>query len=131
MLTWIKALDRVLKGEATRPSSLRGGRIDLGVLSRTDQVWTSDNTDPVDRIGIQAGFSHAYPATAMAAWATDSPNPITHRETPLRFRFHVAMAGALGIGGNLSEWSEAELTEAAPRPTAVSVRTRPATCSAV
>src|SRR3954469_9418168 len=29
MLTWIKALDRVLKGEATRPSALRGGRIDL------------------------------------------------------------------------------------------------------
>jgi hypothetical protein len=31
MLTWIKALDRVLKGEATRPTSLRGGRIDLPV----------------------------------------------------------------------------------------------------
>lgn len=29
MLQWIKALDRVLKGEATRPAALRGGTIDL------------------------------------------------------------------------------------------------------
>lgn len=29
MLRWIKALDRVLKGEATRPEALRGGKIDL------------------------------------------------------------------------------------------------------
>ncbi|WP_086829315.1 alpha-galactosidase, partial [Streptomyces sp. NRRL B-24572] len=27
-----------------------GGRVDLGMLARTDQAWTSDNTDPVDRI---------------------------------------------------------------------------------
>ncbi|MBS2536612.1 alpha-galactosidase [Catenulispora sp. NF23] len=90
-----------------------GGRIDLGMLARVDQVWTSDNTDPVDRIEIQAGYGQVYPAAAMAAWASDSPSPITFRETPLRFRFHVAMAGALGIGGNLTEWSEAELAEAA------------------
>src|SRR4051794_10891848 len=31
MLTWIKALDRVLKGEATRPAAVRGGRLDLPV----------------------------------------------------------------------------------------------------
>lgn len=90
-----------------------GGRVDLGILARTDQVWTSDNTDPVDRIGIQAGFGQLYPAAAMGAWVTDSPNPMTSRETPLRFRFHVAMAGALGIGGNLAEWSQEELEEAA------------------
>lgn len=90
-----------------------GGRVDLGMLARVDQVWTSDNTDAVDRIGIQAGFGQVYPATAMVAWVTDSPNPLTSRETPLRFRFHVAMAGALGIGGKLTEWSESELAEAA------------------
>jgi alpha-galactosidase len=90
-----------------------GARIDLGMLARVDQVWTSDNTDPVDRIGIQEGFGQVYPAAAMAAWASDSPSPITFRETPLRFRFHVAMAGALGIGGNLTTWSEEEIAEAA------------------
>ncbi|BAL88210.1 putative alpha-galactosidase [Actinoplanes missouriensis 431] len=90
-----------------------GGRADLGILARTDQVWTSDNTDPVDRIGIQHGFSQLFPAQVMGAWVTDSPNVATARRTPLRFRFHVAMAGALGIGGDLTTWSEDELKEAA------------------
>ncbi|HEU5111439.1 MAG TPA: alpha-galactosidase, partial [Micromonosporaceae bacterium] len=82
-----------------------GGRADLGVLARADQVWTSDNTDPVDRLTIQHGFSQVYPARVMAAWVTDSPNAITARSTPLRFRFHVAMAGALGLGGDLRAWT--------------------------
>ncbi|RAK26191.1 alpha-galactosidase [Actinoplanes lutulentus] len=90
-----------------------GGRADLGILARTDQVWTSDNTDPVDRIGIQDGFSQLFPAQVMGAWVTDSPNVATARRTPLRFRFHVAMAGALGIGGDLTTWPETELKEAA------------------
>jgi alpha-galactosidase len=90
-----------------------GGRVDLGILARTDQAWPSDNTDPVDRIGIHHGFGQLFPAQAMAAWVTDSPNPATGRCTPLRFRFHVAMAGALGLGGNLMSWSDEELEEAA------------------
>jgi len=89
-----------------------GGRADLGILARTDQVWTSDNTDPVDRIGIQHGFGQLFPAQVMGAWATDSPNTTTARAMPLRFRFHVAMAGALGVGGDLTAWTEDELKEA-------------------
>jgi len=49
----------------------------------------------------------------MAAWVTDSPNVTTERATPIRFRFHVAMAGALGIGGDLTAWTEDDLREAA------------------
>jgi alpha-galactosidase len=90
-----------------------GGRTDLGILAYTDQVWTSDNTDAADRIAIQHGYSQIYPAQTMAAWVTDCPNPFTARTTPLRFRFHVAMAGALGVGGNLSEWSAQDRTLAA------------------
>jgi alpha-galactosidase len=90
-----------------------GGRVDLGILRRVDQVWTSDNTDAWDRVLIQEGFTQAYPPQAMMAWVTDSPNFLTGRRLPLRFRFHVAMAGALGIGGNLLHWSERELAEAA------------------
>nr|WP_042181061.1 alpha-galactosidase [Kibdelosporangium sp. MJ126-NF4]CEL14780.1 Alpha-galactosidase [Kibdelosporangium sp. MJ126-NF4]CTQ96591.1 Alpha-galactosidase (EC 3.2.1.22) [Kibdelosporangium sp. MJ126-NF4] len=89
-----------------------GGRIDLGMLARTDQAWTSDNTDALDRIHIQHGYSALYPARAMSAWVTDSPNPLTGRVIPLAFRFHVAMAGVLGIGGDLLGWSAAELAEA-------------------
>jgi len=90
-----------------------GGRADLGILRRTDQIWPSDNTDPIDRIAIQNGFSQLFPAQTMSAWVTDDPNVTTARETPLRFRFHVSMAGALGLGGDLTRWSADELAEAA------------------
>jgi alpha-galactosidase len=90
-----------------------GGRVDLGVLARTDQAWASDNTDPVDRIAIQHGYGQVYPALTMGAWASESPNPLNGRRTPLRFRFHVAMAGALGISGNLRQWPAGERREAA------------------
>ncbi|MFC9290206.1 alpha-galactosidase [Streptomyces sp. NPDC057052] len=90
-----------------------GGRVDLGVLARTDQAWASDNTDAVDRLVIQHGFGQVYPARAMSAWVTDVPNQVTGRTVPLRFRFHSAMAGLLGIGGDLTHWSEEELAEGA------------------
>ncbi|MFJ9084168.1 alpha-galactosidase [Streptomyces sp. NPDC102384] len=89
-----------------------GGRADLGMLARTDQIWISDNTDADDRIAIQQGYSQIYPARTMSAWVTDSPNPHTGRSTPLPYRFHVAMTGALGIGGDLSRWTDTELAEA-------------------
>ncbi|GGW82537.1 alpha-galactosidase [Streptomyces lucensis JCM 4490] len=90
-----------------------GGRIDLGVMSRTDQVWTSDNTDPLDRLAIQHGFSQIHPARVMAAWVTDSPNTqLNGRVSALRPRFVSSMAGVLGVGGDLTRWSEAELAEA-------------------
>ncbi|MEU7246109.1 alpha-galactosidase [Streptomyces sparsogenes] len=90
-----------------------GGRIDLGVLGLTDQVWTSDNTDPLDRLAIQHGFSQLHPARVMAAWVTDTPNAMGgERVTSLRFRFISSMAGVLGVGGDLSRWSESELAEA-------------------
>ncbi|MGW3106432.1 alpha-galactosidase [Streptomyces sp. NPDC001100] len=100
-------------GVAFESCSGGGGRIDLGILSRTDQVWTSDNTDPLDRLAIQHGFSQIHPARVMAAWVTDSPNTqLNDRVSSLRFRFVSAMAGVLGVGGDLSEWTEEELAEA-------------------
>ncbi|MFF1704276.1 alpha-galactosidase [Streptomyces sp. NPDC058252] len=90
-----------------------GGRVDLGILSRTDQAWASDNTDAADRMGIQHGYGQVYPARTMGSWVTDVPNQLTGRTVPLRFRFHVSMAGALGIGGDLTRWSEEELREGA------------------
>jgi alpha-galactosidase len=98
-----------------------GGRADLGILGRVEQIWTSDNTDAWDRIAIQEGFTQVFPPQVMMAWVTDSPNWWTGRRLPLRFRFHVAMAGALGIGGDLSRWTEREMTEAAELVTAYKV----------
>jgi len=89
-----------------------GGRVDLGILSRVEQVWPSDNTDAFDRLRIQEGFSYAYMPRVMMCWVTDCPNFLTRRTIPLRYRFHVAMAGSLGIGGDLARWSAQELEEA-------------------
>ena len=100
-------------GVAFESCSGGGGRIDLGIMKRTDQVWTSDNTDPLDRLAIQHGFSQIHPARVMAAWVTDSPNTqLNGRVSTLRFRFVSAMAGVLGVGGDLTGWSDEELAEA-------------------
>jgi alpha-galactosidase len=88
-----------------------GGRVDLGVLQRADAVWTSDNTEAFDRLRIQEGFSFAYTAKVMSAWVTDVPN-LNGRPTPLKFRFLVAMQGALGIGANLNHWSDEDFSVA-------------------
>ncbi len=89
-----------------------GGRVDLGILRLVDQVWTSDNTDPLDRLKIQEGFSLAYCPRAMMCWVTDSGRWVANRPTSLAYRFHSAMMGSLGIGGNLLEWSADDLEEA-------------------
>jgi alpha-galactosidase len=82
-----------------------GGRVDLGILERTDEVWTSDNTEALDRLTIQHGFTYAFSPKVMMAWVTDVPN-MNHRSTPLSFRFLVAMQGSLGIGANLNKWAD-------------------------
>jgi alpha-galactosidase len=84
-----------------------GGRVDLGILRRVDEVWTSDNTEAFDRLRIQDGFSAAYAPKVMMAWVTDVPN-MNGRSTPLKFRFLVAMMGSLGIGANLNHWADAD-----------------------
>ncbi len=99
-----------------------GGRIDLGVLRYVDEVWTSDNTEAFDRLQIQEGFSQAYAAKFMSAWVTDVPNA-NGRSTPLRYRFLVAMQGALGIGSNLNKFTEAD-TKLATQMVALDKRIR-------
>jgi len=84
-----------------------GGRIDLGILRHVDEVWTSDNTEAFDRLTIQEGFSQAYAPQTMSAWVTDVPN-MNDRSVALKFRFLVAMQGALGIGANLNKWTPEE-----------------------
>ena len=86
-----------------------GGRADLAILRLADQVWVSDQTEPAARLRIQEGFTQQFPACAMEAWVTDSGPAYI----PLEFRMHVSMCGALGIGGNLEEWTDEMRSEAA------------------
>lgn len=86
-----------------------GGRIDYGILGIFDDFWTSDNTDAYDRLKIQHSYSYIYPIKAMRAWVTDCPNFLSIRNIPMKFRYHSAMMGSLGIGCNILKFSEEDI----------------------
>ena len=86
-----------------------GGRIDYGILGIFDDFWTSDNTDAYDRLFIQDTYSYIYPIKAMRAWVTDCPNFLSRRVIPMKFRYHSAMMGTLGIGCNILKFNESEV----------------------
>jgi alpha-galactosidase len=89
-----------------------GGRVDLGILRYTDEVWPSDNTDPYDRLSMQDGFTYAYTPQIMMAWVTDSPHWYNGRNTTLAYRMLSSMQGSLGIGANLNKWSAEDFATA-------------------
>ncbi len=86
-----------------------GGRIDYGILGIFDDFWTSDNTDAYDRLFVQDSYSYIYPIKAMRAWVTDCPNFLSRRVIPMKFRYHSAMMGTLGIGCNILKFNEEEV----------------------
>ncbi|KAB8069136.1 putative alpha-galactosidase C [Aspergillus leporis] len=89
-----------------------GGRFDPGVLEYFPQIWTSDNTDALERITIQLGTSLAYPASAMGAHLSAVPNAQTGRTIPVAFRGHVAMmGGSFGLELDPAELHEDEKAE--------------------
>jgi alpha-galactosidase len=89
-----------------------GGRVDLGILGLTDEVWPSDNTDPFDRLRIQDGFTYAYTPGVMMAWVTDSPGWANNRTTSVTYRFLSSMQGSLGVGANLNHWTPEDFATA-------------------
>ena len=79
-----------------------GGRSDYEALKYFTEFWPSDNTDPVERIFIQWGFSHFFPSKAMAAHVT------SWGKQPVKFRTDVAMMCKLGFDIRLHEMSKPE-----------------------
>jgi len=89
-----------------------GSRIDLGILQYADQCWPSDNTDAYERLFIQEGFSYFYAPRIMTAWVTDaSSNNARKYEKPYSYRFHSSMMGVLGIGADITKYSDEVLEE--------------------
>ncbi|GLY98868.1 alpha-galactosidase [Actinoplanes sp. NBRC 103695] len=89
-----------------------GARVDLAMAARTDVVWPSDNTAPLDRLRIQHGFLSAHAPHLMSSWVTDSRGLFDDRPRSPAFRFVLACAGVLGIGADITKWSPAEKEEA-------------------
>ncbi len=85
-----------------------GGRFDAGMLYYSPQIWTSDNTDAVDRLRIQYGTSFGYPISCMGSHVSAVPNHQTGRITSMKTRGVVAMAGTFGYELNLGHLTEAE-----------------------
>jgi alpha-galactosidase len=80
-----------------------GGRVDYGALRYFTEFWASDNTDPLERIYIQWGYSYFFPAFSVCnhitSWGKQS----------LKFRTDVAMMGKMGYDLKVNELSEKEL----------------------
>ncbi|TXT10536.1 hypothetical protein VHUM_02041 [Vanrija humicola] len=70
-----------------------GGRFDPGILYYWPQSWTSDDTDPIERLHIQFGTSLVYPPSSMGCHVSAAPGEQVGRTTPLLFRAHVALMG--------------------------------------
>ena len=88
-----------------------GNRFDPGMLCYCQQVWTSDDTDPIERLDIQGGVSYLYPLSTMGAHVSDAPHQQTLRKTPLSTRFNVAAFGCLGYELDLRRLSYIERKE--------------------
>ena len=88
-----------------------GGRFDPGMLYYMPQIWTSDDTDAVERLFIQYGTSYAYPISAMGAHVSASPNHQTGRQTSLKIRGDVAMSGNFGYELDLMKFTDEEKEE--------------------
>ena len=88
-----------------------GDRFDLGMLCFSPQIWTSDNTDPIERLAIQGGLSLLYPLSTMGAHVSEAPHQQTLRDTSLTTRFNVAAFGCLGYELDLKYASPVQLRE--------------------
>jgi alpha-galactosidase len=80
-----------------------GGRAEYGALKYFNEFWASDNTDPVERIFIQWGYSYFFPAGAVCDHVTNWGNE------SLKFKIDVAMQGKLGFDININKLSEKEI----------------------
>ena len=82
-----------------------GARCDYEALKYFTEFWCSDNTDPIERLYIQWGFSQFFPAKAMCAHVTS-----WNKNTSIKFRTDVASMCKLGFDLGLKELSADELT---------------------
>ena len=83
-----------------------GGRADYGILAQTDRIWTSDNNDPLDRLGIQKGFSMFFPSEVMGSHVGPNICHLTDRQISMDTRVGVSIFGHMGVEANLFELDE-------------------------
>jgi alpha-galactosidase len=88
-----------------------GGRIDYGILSHTDRVWTSDTNDAIDRQAIQRGASMFFPLEVLGAHVGPKRCHVTGRTLSLGIRAATALMGHMGLELNVLTEPNADLEE--------------------
>jgi len=90
-----------------------GGRIDYGILERTDRVWTSDTNDPLQRQAIQRWTGLLVPPELLGSHVGAARAHVTGRTADLPFRLATALFAHAGVEWDLTGCSLAELDELA------------------
>lgn len=85
-----------------------GARFDPGMLYYGPQIWCSDDTDAIERLGIQEGTALIYPLSSMGAHVSDCPNHTVGRVTPFSTRGNVALAGTFGYELDITKIPQAD-----------------------
>lgn len=101
-----KVLDRIKAKYPDLPMMLcagGGGRSDYEALKYFTEFWPSDNTDPIERLFIQWGYSQVFPSKTLCAHVTT-----WNRGTSIKFCTDVAMMCKLGFDIKLEDMNQNE-----------------------
>lgn len=101
-----KVLDRIKAKYPNLPMMLcagGSGRSDYEALKYFTEFWPSDNTDPIERLFIQWGYSQIFPSKTLCAHVTT-----WNRGTSIKFRTDVAMMCKLGFDIKLEDMNQNE-----------------------
>ncbi|PTQ97893.1 alpha-galactosidase [Mucilaginibacter yixingensis] len=80
-----------------------GARTDYEALKYFTEFWASDDTDPLERVYIQWGYSNFFPSNTVTCHVT------SWGKQSLKFRTDVAMMGKLGYDIDVSKMTPDEL----------------------
>jgi alpha-galactosidase len=104
----IDELRRRHPGLEIESCSSGGARVDLGILERTDRVWTSDTNDPLERQSIQRWTSLLLPPEMIGAHVGPPVAHTTQRTSTLAFRVATALLGSFGFEWDLTTADDAD-----------------------
>ncbi|WP_017539190.1 alpha-galactosidase [Nocardiopsis halophila] len=86
-----------------------GGRVDLGILARTDRVWASDTNDPLERLALQRWTGLLVPPELVGAHVGARTAHTTGRDAGLPLRCLAALTGHAGIEWDITRCTDGEL----------------------
>ncbi|OOC56552.1 MULTISPECIES: alpha-galactosidase [Nocardiopsis] len=86
-----------------------GGRVDLGILERTDRVWASDTNDPLERLAIQRWTALLLPPELVGSHVGGRTAHTTGRDADLSFRCLAGLMSHAGIEWDITRCTDDEL----------------------